>query len=372
MFLREKIKIQFSRGYRAIRYHFIFWNIALFFFVFLTDDKSLFVNYFKLLNVDAFYFNISLVSGFIALLFTFLDTIFSDRIMRFSPIRTMVFLRSLLYFALAFTLFYLGVNKNLDITTISDYDTFLKYLPTVELPHIRFFVYFYLSCIVNSTFKEMHRKVGVGNFLNWFFGRLNKPREEKKLFMFIDMKSSTRRAEELGHEKFSRLVQDVFNDMSVLYNYHGEIYNYLGDGAVVCWNVKKGVRSNNCIRAFYAFQRVVDRRSRYYRRKYGEVPKFKAGLHLGRVMVLQVGSIRREISYNGDTINTAARIESMCNEYKQDLLISGVLYEALEDPKEFNMKEVGTIKLKGKQRGVLIYQVKQKQNTRKKKKKVAY
>ncbi|MDY6917239.1 MAG: hypothetical protein SVP26_04730, partial [Chloroflexota bacterium] len=35
-----------------------------------------------------------------------------------------------------------------------------------------------------------------------------------------------------------------------------------------------------------------------------------------KVMVLQVGQIRRDISYNGDTLNTAARIESMCNEYR--------------------------------------------------------
>ena len=219
----------------------------------------------------------------------------------------------------------------------------------------------------------MYKKIGVGHFFNWFFGRLNKPREEKKIFMFIDMKSSTTRAEQLGHQKFSRLVQDVFNDMSVLYNYGGEIYNYLGDGAVVTWDEGKGLRNNNCIRAFYAFLRVIERRSRYYNWRYGEKPGFKAGLHIGKVMVLQVGSIRRDISYNGDTINTAARIESKCNDYKQDLLISGVLYEALEDKDDFNFKELDSIILKGKKQKVQIYQVKQKApSKRKKKKKVEY
>ncbi len=372
MFLKEKLKIWFLQIFKAFRYHLIFWNIVLFFYLFLTGDESLFVNYFGLLNVDSIYSNTVFASAFIAVLFTFLDMLFSDRIMRFSPIRAMVFVRSLLYFALAFTLLYLAANKNLKITTIVDYDTFLKYVPDVELNRIRFFTYFYVSCIANSTLKEMYKRIGVGNFFKWFFGRLNKPREEKKVFMFIDMKASTTRAEQLGHEKFSRLVQDVFNDMSVLYNYQGEIYQYLGDGAIVTWDERKGVRNNNCIRAYYAFLRVIERRSRYYKRKYGEVPKFKAGLHVGKVMVLQVGSIRRDISYNGDTINTAARIESNCNEAKQDLLISGVLYEAIEDRDEFNFKEVGIIKLKGKQRGVLIYYVKQKQAKKRKKKKVEY
>jgi len=292
--------------------------------------------------------------------------------MRFSPFRSMVFLRSLFYFFIAFVILYLADNKSLNINLIVDFQSFLKYAPRWQIDQVRFMVYFYAACIANHTFKEMYKKIGVGNFFNWFFGRLNKPREEKKIFMFVDMKASTRRAEQLGHERFSRLVQDVFNEMSVLYNYHGEIYQYLGDGAIVSWDVKKGTRNNNCIKAFYAFLRVIERRSKYYNRKYGEVPKFKAGVHVGKTMVLQVGSIRKDISYNGDTINTTARIESMCNEYKQNLLISGVLYESLDDKGEFNLKEVGNIKLKGKQRGVLIYQVKQKVKNARKKKRVEY
>ncbi|TLX76492.1 adenylate/guanylate cyclase domain-containing protein [Labilibacter sediminis] len=371
MFLREKIKIWFTQVFKTFRYHLLFWNASLFFFVFISGNQSFFINYFNLLSVDSIYTNTVFLSVAITVLFTFLDMIFSDRIMRFSPVRSMVFLRSLLYFALAFVILYLAANQSLNIKTIVDVESFLKYVPDWEIEQMRFMAYFYVSCIINNTFKEMYKKIGVGNFFNWFFGRLNKPREEKKIFMFIDMKASTRLAEQLGHERFSRLVQDVFNDMSVLYNYHGEIYQYLGDGAIVSWDVRKGVSNNNCLKSFYAFLRVIERRQRYYTRKYGEVPAFKAGLHVGKTMVLQVGSIRRDISYNGDTINTAARIESMCNEYKQNLLISGVLYEALEDSSEFNLKEVGNIKLKGKQRGVVIYQVKQKgKKARKKKKKV--
>jgi len=279
----------------------------------------------------------------------------------------MVFLRSLLYFAVAFIILFLASNKSVEIETLKDYKKVLALMPALGIHQIRFLVYFYITCILSNSFKEMHKKIGVGNFFNWFFGRLNKPREENKIFMFIDMKASTTIAESLGHEKFSRLVQDVFNDMSVLYNYEGEIYQYLGDGAIVCWDVKKGVRNSNCIRSFFAFLRVIDRRSRYYRRRYGDVPKFKAGLHVGKTMVLQVGSIRRDISYNGDTINTAARIESMCNVYKQDLMISGVLYEYLSEKGDFNYKEVDTIKLKGKKRGVMLYQVKLKNNTKKRK-----
>jgi adenylate cyclase len=77
-------------------------------------------------------------------------------------------------------------------------------------------------------------------------------------------------------------------------------------------------------------------------------------------MVLQVGQSRRDISYNGDTINTAARIESLCKEYRQDLLISEDLYKRTEDKETYLFKEIGKIKLKGKRKSTGIYQVKER------------
>jgi adenylate cyclase len=195
---------------------------------------------------------------------------------------------------------------------------------------------------------------------SWIFGFMNKPREVERIFMFLDMKASTTLAEKLGHKKFSHLVQDVFNDLSVVDNYHGEIYQYLGDGAIISWSLKKGLKNSNFLRAYFAFTHVIHKRRRYYHRKYDIIPKFKVGIHAGKVMVLQVGQIRRDISYNGDTINTAARIESMCNEYRQEVLISGDLFERMKDKKIYSFKNVGNIKLKGKRKAIDIFQVRKK------------
>lgn len=204
------------------------------------------------------------------------------------------------------------------------------------------------------------KKVGRGNFKNWIFGMMNKPREDERIFMFIDMKSSTHIAEKLSHEKFSHLVQDVFNDMAIVDNYMGEIYQYMGDGAIISWPVKRGLKNNNFLRAYYGFANLITKREDYYHRKYDLIPKFKAGVHVGKVMVLQVGRIRRDISYNGDTLNTTARIESMCNEYNKSLLISSDLYNMVHPKDVFQFKEVGNIRLKGKRRMVGIYHVREK------------
>jgi adenylate cyclase len=280
--------------------------------------------------------------------------------MRSFPIVFTILIRSILYFLSAFALILLAARSPLTIYTKDNYTEILDLLPEMDINFGRFLVHFYISCFLNNLFKGMEKRMGRSNLRSWVFGLLNKPREENRIFMFIDMKSSTTIAEKLEHKKFSHLVQDVFSDLAVVDNYKAEIYQYVGDGAILSWSLRKGLRHNNFLRAFYAFNYVIHKRRRYYQRKYDLVPQFKAGVHVGKVMVLQVGQIRRDVSYNGDTMNTAARIESMCNEYRQNLLISGDLFELVKDPKPYSFKNVGTIKLKGKRKTTDIYQVKQK------------
>lgn len=370
MISKEKLIIRLNLFIRNLIYHLFFWYASLLLYIFLTGNNQIFSNYFDLLKVESLFLTTLFVAACISILFSFFDNVVSDRFMRYSPIRIMAILRTLLYIIIAFLVIFLAPLSPEIILSVRNFKELFSLCPEMDIVFFRFFVFLYLSCYMNEFLKKMMRKVGKGNFRNWVFGMLNKPREEERIFMFIDMKASTTIAEKLLHEKFSHLVQDVFNDMAIVDNYDGDIYQYLGDGAIISWSLKKGLKNSNCIKSFYAFSNMVSKRDKYYQRKYGLSPRFKAGIHVGKVMVLQVGRIRRDISYNGDTLNTAARIESMCNEYKASLLISGDLYDILRDMKGLIFKEVGNIKLKGKKQGVDIYQVKQSQTISKTKKKI--
>jgi len=362
MFAKEKIIIRFNLFFRNLLFHLIFWYCSLLLYAFLTGNDQLFSNYVDLIQVKSVYLTNLIVAVLVALLFTLMDTFFNDRIMRFSSSRILVFLPSVLYFLLGFLLLILAPLSPKIILNIRKLQDASVLLPAMDIHFTRFLVYFYLACFFNNFFHRMIKKVGKGNFKNWIFGLMNKPREDERIFMVIDMKSSTSIAEKLSHQKFSHLVQDVFNDLAVVDNYMGEIYQYMGDGAIISWPVKKGLKNNNFLRAFYGFSNVVNKRENYYLRKYDLIPRFKAGIHVGKVMVLQVGRIRREISYNGDTLNTAARIESMCNEYNKSLLISGDLYDMMQSKDGFYIKEVENTKLKGKRRKVDLYYVREKRS----------
>jgi adenylate cyclase len=199
-------------------------------------------------------------------------------------------------------------------------------------------------------------KIGGRVLTNLILGKYHQPKVETRIFMFLDMKDSTTHAENLGHIKFSSLIQDSINDLTAAIIQHKvEVYQYVGDEAVLTWKLKDGFENANCIQAYYTFMNTLKSRTLYYENKYGFVPFFKAGVHLGDVTVSEVGIIKREIAYHSDVLNTAARIQGKCNEFEAEVLISEDLSEKLRDQKIFSFKHIGGISLKGKQQVVNIY-----------------
>lgn len=214
---------------------------------------------------------------------------------------------------------------------------------------VSFFIYF---------LEVVKSKIGDRVMFNLIMGKYHNPRVETRIFMFLDMKDSTTHAENLGHIKFSSLIQDSLNDLTAAIIAHKvEVYQYVGDEAVLTWNLENGFINANCLQVYYTFQNTLNSKKEYYENEYGFVPFFKAGVHLGDVTVSEVGIIKREIAYHSDVLNTAARIQGKCNEFQAELLISEDLKDNLESQKFFEFSHIGGISLKGKQQLVNIYKV---------------
>ncbi|WP_422862007.1 adenylate/guanylate cyclase domain-containing protein [Flagellimonas sp. W118] len=228
-----------------------------------------------------------------------------------------------------------------DIVTIQD---FFTSLPEVWLG----FIY---ALIVNFTinlFIHIDWILGKGNLLNLIKGRFYYPKEDKQIFMFLDLKGSTTLAEKLGNVRYSELIQDCFYDLAVVAKFGAKVYQYVGDEAVLTWSLEDGLKHNNCVKAFYAFKDELKRKEDYYISKYNEMPVFKAGLNSGIITVTEVGEIKREIAYHGDTINTAARLQGECNKLGADFIISETLLHSLEKDSSINTKFEGEVVLRGR------------------------
>jgi len=219
----------------------------------------------------------------------------------------------------------------------------------------------YLNILITDTFFSLFRRVSIllGEEKVWKLlnGKYYAPKQEDKIFLFIDLKDSTSIAERIGHLKYSKLIQDTFNDIALIENYGGEIYQYIGDEIVFTWNKVTSKKAMNAVSGFIGFQKFMKQKSDYYISNYGFVPVFKAGIHGGRVTAVEVGKNKKEVAYHGDTINTTSRIQNECNTFNETLLISQTIADLIKDYPSFSLQKISSIKLRGKSIETSLYNV---------------
>lgn len=92
--------------------------------------------------------------------------------------------------------------------------------------------------------------------------------------------------------------------------------------------------------------------------RFGLVPEFKAGFHIGEVTTGEIGIIKKDIIYTGDVLNTTARIQGRCNAYNAKALISGDLLEELQKEDPISYIQIGELTLRGKTKPISLYGLK--------------
>lgn len=213
------------------------------------------------------------------------------------------------------------------------------------------------SLFISLIYAAVSENIGHNVLLNFFTGKYHKPKIEHRIFMFLDMKDSTTIAEKLGHVKYFELLRKYYAMMSdSIINHYGEVYQYIGDEVVVSWEVDKGINNNNCIECFNSIKKQLKKQALAFEDKYGAIPYFKAGMHIGDVTTGEIGALKKEIVFTGDVLNTTARIQSMCKEYGQDLIISEELLHQL-NTQIFSSTSLGEITLKGKTTKISLFGV---------------
>ena len=207
-------------------------------------------------------------------------------------------------------------------------------------------------------YSEMSQYVGDGVLFNYLFGKYHKPKHEVRIFMFLDMKSSTTIAEKIGHENYFDLLKAYYADMTdAILGTSGEIYQYVGDEIVVTWSKKEGIENNNCLHCFAKISDKIKKKREIYLKSFGIVPEFKAGYHIGSVTTGEIGIIKKDIIHTGDVLNTTARIQAECNTYNVKTLISGDLLNELHIDDAFSSAKIGEILLRGKSEPIGLFSI---------------
>jgi len=200
-----------------------------------------------------------------------------------------------------------------------------------------------------------HRK---GELVSFILGRYHKPIEKSRIFLFIDLKSSTTIAEQLGHIRFGIFLQEYYFDLAKAARLaKGEIYDYIGDEAIISWPVDRQDSLENCLKCIELMREILEKGKERYFKVYGVSPGFRAGAHGGKSVIMWVGEDRKEILYLGDVLNTTKRIQTECNRFSTDFLLSGDLIKCFPGHDLSRFKFLDNILLKGKGQEVELYSV---------------
>jgi adenylate cyclase len=188
-------------------------------------------------------------------------------------------------------------------------------------------------------------------------GRYHYPEEEQLVFLFVDLVGSTATAERLGHIGFSRLLRDLFADLSEpILAWRGRVYQHVGDGVIVTWTTRS-LSDGTAIRCYFDMVSHLRLHREHYERQYGVAPTIRGAVHVGPVVLTWVGEARKELAYHGDTLNAVSRMVSVCKGLDANLLVSERVRAGFEGAHGIATRPLGEVRLEGKSAPVSLYAV---------------
>jgi adenylate cyclase len=129
---------------------------------------------------------------------------------------------------------------------------------------------------------------------------------------------------------------------------------------IATWKLADGVADAHCVRAcFDALDRLAAL-GPIYLRDFGTLVHCRAGLHCGAVVTGEMGSVKKEIVFLGDTVNTAARIQEFCRQTGDRVLASATLVNLFDLPSGITKRPLGDLRLRGKESDVVLYALEKK------------
>jgi adenylate cyclase len=195
-------------------------------------------------------------------------------------------------------------------------------------------------------------------------GRIGAGTEERVLaIMFTDIVNFTSTCEKMSAGEVSDFInQHLSLVSSCVEREGGTIDKFIGDAVMAFWGAPGRVQNPaaSACRAAVSIQRVIAADNKRRRALGLEPVRVRIGIHMGRVVVGDIGAANR-INYTivGDAVNATQRLESLGKSVDPNaeaiVLVSRDIFSAV--PFGFHFIERGAHLVKGKQESLQVYQL---------------
>lgn len=175
--------------------------------------------------------------------------------------------------------------------------------------------------------------------------------------LFVDIRGFTTMSESLKPEEVVEILNEYLGlTTQAIFDHGGTLDKFVGDATMAVFNAPFDLDDYiyRAVATAWEMQAGADRIAEQFNKRFGKSVSFGIGVNCGNAVVGNIGcDFRMDYTAIGDTVNTAARLES--NARPGQILISKDVYEAVKD--RVAVTPIGEIPLKGKSNGVFVYQV---------------
>lgn len=174
--------------------------------------------------------------------------------------------------------------------------------------------------------------------------------------MFVDFRSFTAGARVRTPQQVVDRLDGAFAVLVGILDRHGGIVNkFLGDGLLALFGAP--IETPNAAREAVAAAREILAAMEEVNQASEWPLRIGIGIHFGEVIAGNIGSPRRkEYTVIGDTVNFAARLESLNKEFNSQLLISSAVREALGDLAG-DAVSLGQVPIKGYEQPMAVWRL---------------
>jgi len=175
--------------------------------------------------------------------------------------------------------------------------------------------------------------------------------------LFVDIRGFTPMSESLQPEQVVEILNEYLTlTTTAIFQNGGTLDKFIGDATMAVFNAPFDL-DDYIYRAVCTALDIAagsDALEKKLMQRFGKSVSFGIGVNCGPAVVGNIGcDFRMDYTAIGDTVNTAARLES--NAKRGQILISSEVYEAVKD--RIEATRIGVIPLKGKKDGALVYEV---------------
>lgn len=175
--------------------------------------------------------------------------------------------------------------------------------------------------------------------------------------LFVDIRGFTPLSERAEPEEIVEILNEYLDlAANCIFKFDGTLDKFIGDAAMAIFNAPLLLEDHpmRAVEAAWAMKEGSADLERKLIERFGFGVKFGLGIHTGPAVFGNIGSkSRMDYTAIGDTVNTAARLES--NAKPGQIVISEAVYTYVKD--RIHANGLGEIKVKGKEQGITIYEL---------------